>query len=96
MVNEAIEPARRNKQIGSSLEAEIGLTLTPAMKAATVGVDLAELFISSTVLEPQSGDAIDVGIAITSYHKCGRCWRHLPDVAVDGALDARCAEVVNG
>jgi len=32
----------------------------------------------------------------TDNHKCARCWRHRPDVASDGGLDARCDEVVNG
>ena len=30
----------------------------------------------------------------TTHHKCGRCWRHLPDVAEDGALCSRCDQVV--
>ena len=30
----------------------------------------------------------------TSFHKCGRCWRHLPEVKVDGDLCDRCDEVV--
>jgi isoleucyl-tRNA synthetase len=52
---------------------------------------LAELFITSTV---RKGD--EVQVMKTANHKCGRCWRHLPDVTEDGGLDARCAEVVNG
>jgi len=32
----------------------------------------------------------------TTNHKCGRCWRHLPEVVDDGALCGRCAEVVGG
>ncbi len=32
----------------------------------------------------------------TAHHKCGRCWRHLPDVAEDGALCSRCDHVVAG
>ncbi len=35
-------------------------------------------------------------ITKTTHHKCGRCWRHLPEVSEDGALCGRCAEVVNG
>ncbi|MBA3838141.1 MAG: hypothetical protein C0499_10845, partial [Zymomonas sp.] len=27
-------------------------------------------------------------------HKCGRCWRLLPEVTADGELCGRCAEVV--
>ena len=52
---------------------------------------LAELFITATVTRGQ-GDAVIV--TKTSHHKCGRCWRHLPDVAEDGALCGRCDEVV--
>ena len=54
-------------------------------------IDLAELFIVSAVAP---GDALRV--AKTENHKCGRCWRHLPEVAEDGALCARCDEVVGG
>ena len=32
----------------------------------------------------------------TDNHKCGRCWRYLPEVKDDGDLCARCDEVVNG
>ncbi len=32
----------------------------------------------------------------TTHHKCGRCWRHLPEVAEDSALCRRCDMVVNG
>ena len=84
-VTEAIEPLRRDKVIGSSLEAEVTVRSSedPAL--------LAELFITSTV---HNGDEIKV--TKTDNHKCGRCWRHMPDVSEDGALDGRCAAVVNG
>jgi isoleucyl-tRNA synthetase len=52
---------------------------------------LAELFIVSSV---KSGDAI--AVTKTSKHKCGRCWRLLPEVREDGDLCARCDEVVDG
>jgi isoleucyl-tRNA synthetase len=32
----------------------------------------------------------------TDKHKCGRCWRHLPEVKADGDLCDRCSVVVNG
>jgi isoleucyl-tRNA synthetase len=82
-VTEAIEPLRRDKVLGSSLEAEV--TVPFAADAAF----LAELFITSTV---RHGDSLSV--AKTAQQKCGRCWRHLPEVESDGALCARCAEVV--
>jgi isoleucyl-tRNA synthetase len=30
----------------------------------------------------------------TDLHKCGRCWRHLPEVEEEGDLCNRCDEVV--
>jgi isoleucyl-tRNA synthetase len=83
-VTEAIEPLRREKVIGSSLESEI--TLPKASDPAL----LAELFIVSSV---KPGDALSV--TKTEKHKCGRCWRHLPEVKEDGDLCARCEDVVN-
>ena len=50
---------------------------------------LAELFIVASVKQ-----AAEISVTPTAFHKCGRCWRHLPDVAADGELCGRCAEVV--
>jgi isoleucyl-tRNA synthetase len=82
-VTERIEPLRRDKVIGSSLEAEVWVPSSddPAF--------LAELFITSTVHEG------DWKVVKSDNHKCGRCWRHLPEVKADGELCARCDEVVN-
>jgi isoleucyl-tRNA synthetase len=81
-VTEAIEPYRRDKVIRSSLEAEV--TVPNAQSA-----DLEELFIVAKV---SRGDSI--AVTRTEQLKCGRCWRHLPEVREDGALCGRCAEVV--
>ncbi len=83
-VTEAIEPLRREKKVKSSLEAEVTVPEMPLDAA-----ELAETFIVARVSE---GD--EVTVTRTDYHKCGRCWRHLPDVAVDGDLCARCESVV--
>ena len=89
-VNEAIEPLRREKTIRSSLEAEV---VVPA-SAVPEGVSdeqLAELFITATVTRGQ-GEAVTV--TKTTHEKCSRCWRHLPDVAEEGALCGRCDDAV--
>ena len=89
-VTEAIEPLRREKVVRSSLEAEV---VVPA-GAVPEGVDdglLAELFIGATVSRG-AGDRVEVRKA--EDHKCGRCWRLLPEVPEDGALCARCSDVV--
>ena len=84
-VTEAIEPLRRDKVLGSSLQAEVSLPDAP-----TDAEFLAELFIVSAV---QTGE--ELGVSKTDNAKCGRCWRHLPEVPEDGGLCARCEEVVN-
>jgi isoleucyl-tRNA synthetase len=84
-VNEAIEPLRREKVLGSGLEAQVSLGID-APEA-----DLAELFITGTVTR---GQGEGVTITRTHDHKCGRCWRHLPDVTEDGALCGRCEDVI--
>jgi len=89
-VNEAIEPLRRDKTIRSSLEAEVVVPAAMVPEGVTDEA-LSELFITATVTRGQ-GDGVTV--SRTSHHKCGRCWRHLPDVAEDGALCGRCDEVV--
>jgi isoleucyl-tRNA synthetase len=81
-VLEAIEPLRRDKIVRSSLEAEVTV---PVDLAAT---DWAELFITSSV------NAGELAVTKTTHHKCGRCWRHLPEVAEDGDLCDRCDDVV--
>jgi isoleucyl-tRNA synthetase len=83
-VTEAIEPLRRDKILGSSLQAEVWVP------SAEDPHFLQELFITSTV---HSGDW---KVVKTANHKCGRCWRHLPEVKADGGLCDRCEEVVNG
>jgi isoleucyl-tRNA synthetase len=85
-VTEAIEPLRRDKVIGSSLEAEVTLAELP------VSADgLAELFIVSAVHSGQ-----ELRVTKTDKHKCGRCWRYLPEVKSDGELCDRCEDVLNG
>jgi isoleucyl-tRNA synthetase len=89
-VNEAIEPLRRDKTIRSSLEAEV-IVPANAVPEGVSDAQLAELFITATVTRGQ-GDTVIV--TKTAHHKCGRCWRLLPDVAEEAALCGRCEAVV--
>jgi isoleucyl-tRNA synthetase len=84
-VTEAIEPYRREKTIRSSLEAEVTIpdpTLDPAA--------LEEIFIVSVA---RAGN--ELAVTRTENHKCGRCWRHLPEVTEDGSLCNRCDTVLD-
>ncbi|MXO70594.1 isoleucine--tRNA ligase [Alteraurantiacibacter buctensis] len=94
-VTEAIEPLRREKTVRSSLEAEVTVSDIDGVlrEYRDLGPDfLAEIFISGPVAFVKTTDG--PGISRTEHHKCGRCWRHLPEVAEDGDLCARCDDVV--
>ncbi len=111
-ISRVIEPLRRDKMVGSSLQAEVELSLSNLDDREILqSVDLAEIAICASVKirdeaslagEPLAGtDAVGElvhrsVVTPTTLHKCGRCWRHLPEVTEDGALCARCDDVVAG
>ncbi|MEQ7873457.1 isoleucine--tRNA ligase [Sphingomonas sp. ASV193] len=110
----AAEGARRDKVIGSSLEAAITLVPSEVMSQGDILqlIDsnegfLSELFISGEVNVTQGNPfelrevswnadrSVGAVAHKTAHHKCGRCWRHLPEVTEDGDLCDRCEGVVN-
>lgn len=101
LANEHIEVLRREKTIGSSLEAELKMAFPADPYDREVErlrtIDMNEvLIVASAVIETTDSDDFAVTVTRTTHHKCGRCWRHLPEVAEDGALCGRCEAVVNG
>jgi isoleucyl-tRNA synthetase len=84
-----IEPLRKDKRIGSSLQAKVVLTADGddlALLNAYAG-QLPMLFIVSDVeLRPGS---LDVAIERAAGVKCERCWRYVARVSDDGICD-RC------
>jgi isoleucyl-tRNA synthetase len=111
-VNQSLEQARREKIIGSTLEANTVIEVDTQEEFDALNTsEFAELLVLSSIasldvrLDPIATSSIDlhqghidprVTIARTNYHKCGRCWRHLPKVSEDGSLCGRCEDVVNG
>ena len=87
-VTEAIEPLRRDKVVRSSLEADVAMPALDDMGED----DFAEICIVADI----DYGADEIRVSKTARHKCGRCWRLLPEVSEDGALCDRCDEVVNG
>jgi len=76
--NIAIEAKRANKEIGSSLEAEIKLTLDKNKYDLLKNLDLAEYFITSKAekkLDEKKETNIEVSKA--TGKKCERCWKIL-------------------
>ena len=94
----AIEPARRDKLIGSSLEADLTIAANHADAALIASVDFAELAIVSGVDVVIAGD-LEAGISVAAARsddaRCERCWRYLPDVAEGSGLCGRCDAVVH-
>jgi isoleucyl-tRNA synthetase len=111
-ITEAIEPLRRDKVIGSSLEADVTIMADYEVMDLVKNINFAEVAICASVhgltaeeTKPQTPDlpmqrfpesGNFIGVRPSPYHKCGRCWRLLPEVAEDGDLCARCEDVVNG
>jgi isoleucyl-tRNA synthetase len=113
-VHQALEQARREKTIGSTLEAHVLIEVDTAIELNALNTSqFAELLVLSSTasldvrLDPIAVAATEQGIGQghinprvivtkTTNHKCGRCWRHLPEVVEDGALCGRCEGVVGG
>ena len=94
VVSAEIEPKRRDKEIGSSLEAKVAIGLPDGRAPNVTSAELAELLIVS---EAEIDTVAHGPVAVvhrSDYHKCGRCWRLLPEVVEDGDLCGRCTEVV--
>ncbi len=98
-IAQAVEPARKEKLIGNALEASVTLTIGDCdLLASLKGLEseLEEFFILSQ-LTLQAGEETKAALVRTSDAKCGRCWRHRPEVGSNPAhveLCERCAQVV--
>ena len=88
--NIAIEEKRTNKEIGSSLEAEIKIITDKNNYNLLEGLDLAEYFITSKAEKNISEKKEEINIIVkkTEGTKCPRCWKILDNSC------ARCTEVV--
>jgi isoleucyl-tRNA synthetase len=89
--NKEIEAVREKGLVGSSLQANLVLTLAPEDHAllAGLGDDLKFVFITSAVtLQP--GDALAVEAKPSADTKCERCWHWRPDVGSDPAHPTIC------
>ena len=76
--NIAIEEKRSNKEIGSSLEAEIKITVDGKNFALLDGLDLAEYFITSKAQKIKGKDKeFKIEVSKTNGVKCPRCWKIL-------------------
>jgi isoleucyl-tRNA synthetase len=99
-VNKEIELVRSQGQVGSSLQAEVDLSLPAADLALlqSLGEDVRFVFITSA-LRLHSGDAVAIKVIPSAHAKCERCWHYRADVGSDSAhatLCGRCTSNLHG
>ena len=76
--NVAIEAKRSNKEIGSSLEAEIKLKVNNNTFKILENLDLAEYLITSKAHKELSNDEnMKIEVSKAKGNKCPRCWKIL-------------------
>ncbi|MGB2318789.1 MAG: isoleucine--tRNA ligase [Candidatus Puniceispirillum sp.] len=106
VVMSALEAARNDGEIGSSLQAAPIVHVSADAAAIFADMDCASLFITSDAKvtdAPAPADAFrmegidDVAVVFAKAEggKCARCWKILPDVMTEDGICGRCESVVS-
>ncbi|MDO8248788.1 MAG: isoleucine--tRNA ligase [Rhodoferax sp.] len=90
-VNKDIEALRAEGKVGSSLQANVALTVNTDDHAllASLGDDLKFVFITSAIYLI-AGDALSIRASTSNAIKCERCWHYRDDVGHDPEHPAIC------
>ena len=89
-VNIGIEEKRTNKEIGSSLEADVLINVNEKEFNLLEGLDLEEYFITSKAKKIKNTDSkLRVVVKKAIGSKCPRCWKIIENKCL------RCEEVIN-
>jgi isoleucyl-tRNA synthetase len=90
-VNKEIENVRAAGQVGSSLQANVKLTVPVEdhLLLVSLGEDLKFVFITSAV-ELAQGDGVVAQVTPSAATKCERCWHWRDDVGHDPAHPGLC------
>ena len=90
-VNKDIEVLRAEGKVGSSLQANVALTVSTDDHAllASLGDDLKFVFITSAI-DLIAGDALSIRASASNAIKCERCWPYRDDIGVDPAHPTLC------
>lgn len=82
-----IEPLRKDKHIGSSLQAKVVLSASEAelelLKAHQAQLPMLFIVSEVEVGERASGEGLEIAIDRASGVKCERCWRYVPKISTD-------------
>ena len=90
-VNKEIEALRADGKVGSSLQANVALTVNSDDYALllSLGGDLKFVFITSAI-ELIAGDALSIRATASNGIKCERCWHYVDDLGHDSAHPTIC------
>ena len=96
-VQKALETARRDKLIGSSLEAAVTLTAPEKTFELLNGEKdhLSEIFIVSKVTL-EKGDALRVAVSRAPGQKCPRCWTYSEAIDEAHPVCPKCERALDG
>lgn len=103
-VNKAIEPKRKDRVIGKSLDAQVTLFATKEIRALVESndIDPREFFIVSKLVlddaenapadayQGEDMDDLKVSVEAATGEKCERCWRISEDLGTDEAYPDAC------
>ncbi|CAN5405234.1 isoleucine--tRNA ligase [soil metagenome] len=95
LVNKDIETLRADGKVGSSLQAEVQLTVPMATHGelwealASLEGDLKFVFITSAI-ELAAGNTFSIATTPSAAAKCDRCWHYQADVGADAAHPTLC------
>ena len=89
--NKEIESLRADGKVGSSLQAQVALTVASDDFAllSSLGADLKFVFITSAV-ELIEEDAFSIAASTSADAKCERCWHYRDDLGHDPAHPTLC------
>ncbi len=103
-LNRLLEPMRAAKEIGTSLDTLVSISLNPELKPLleSLGESLEDLLVVSGVTiqhnggSPLAAEGFDLGVEAHAGTKCPRCWNHRGGAGEgeDAALCGRCWDVV--
>ena len=91
-MNKDIETLRAEGQVGSSLQANVALTVNADDHAllSSLGDDLKFVFITSA-MTLVAGSSLSAGVSASKSIKCERCWHYRDDVGADSAHPTLCS-----
>jgi len=89
-----IEPLRKDKQIGSSLQAKVVLSASAAelelLKSHEAQLPMLFIVSEVEVRELGTGEGLEISIDRASGVKCERCWRYVQKVSTDPVRPGIC------